>query len=215
MNRLGLEDLAYERIAANTPFSGPDELLAALGAGDYKLSRALAPFRREIERRSEPVIPLRRPAREDAAGSFRVNGVGNLLTSMAKCCRPVPGDPIVGYITSGRGVTIHNQNCNNVVSMSEERSNRLIDVEWGREDSAAYPVEVALTAYHRSGILHDITQVLRDQDIELSSVNMDTDAENIIHLSLRLEVSGLKTLSKALGQLSRVQNVLEVRRHRR
>jgi GTP pyrophosphokinase len=215
LSRLGLEDLAYERITAHTPYARPDDLLVALGAGDYKLSRALSPFRREIERRSEPVVPIRRQHKEDVSGSFRVNGVGNLLTTMGRCCRPVPGDPIVGYITSGRGVTIHNQNCNNVTSLSEERSNRLIDVEWGREDSTAYPVEVAVTAYHRGGILHDITQVIRDQGIELTSVNMDTDAENIIHLSLRLEVAGLKTLSKALGQLSRVQNVLEVRRQRR
>jgi GTP pyrophosphokinase len=215
LGRLGLEDLGYDRIVAQTPYGRADDLLAALGAGDYKLSRALLPFRREIERRAEPVLQTRRRQKSEAPGSFRVNGVGNLFTTMGRCCHPVPGEPIVGYITSGRGVTIHNQNCSNVMSLPEDRRNRLIDVEWGREDSAAYPVEVDISAYHRGGILNDITQVIRDAGIEVTKVNMETDDENIVHLNLQLEVAGLKTLSRTLSQLSRVQNVLDVRRQRR
>ena len=109
LGRLGLEDLGYDRIVAHTPFNRPDDLLAALGAGDYKLSRALAPFRRELERQNGTAIETRPRPLDRQPGTFRVNGVGNLLTNMARCCQPVPGDPIVGYITAGRGVSIHNQ----------------------------------------------------------------------------------------------------------
>ena len=214
LGRLGLEDLGYERIVTHTPYNRPDDLLAALGAGDYKLSRALSPFRRELERQTGAGIEARHQPLPRQPGSFRVNGVGNLLTNMARCCQPVPGDPIVGYITAGRGVSIHNQDCGNIRGLPEERRNRLIEVEWGREDTASYPVEVNVTAYHRTGILHDISQVLKDSGIDVLKVNTETDEENVIRVSLRLEVSGLKTLSKTLGRLSRVQNVLDVRRLR-
>lgn len=214
LGRLGLEDLGYDRIASRTPFQRTDDLLAALGAGDYKLSRALSPFRRELERTADSGIEVRsRPVAREP-GTFRVNGVGNLLTTMARCCQPVPGDPIVGYITTGRGVSIHNRNCRNIQGLSEDRRNRLIDVEWGREDASSYPVEVIVLAYQRSGILHDISQVLKDSGIDVLKVNTETDEENVMRVSLRLEVSGLRTLSKTLGRLSRVQNVLDVRRLR-
>ncbi len=214
LGRLGLEDLGYDRIVSHTPYARPEDLLAALGAGDYKLSRALLPFRRELERRAEPVLETQRRQSGEQPGEFRVNGVGNLLTTMARCCQPVPGDPIVGYITTGRGVTIHNQNCRNVQALTGEKQNRLIDVEWGAQESNAYPVEVEVTAFHRSGILHDISQVIRDAGIDVMKVNMETDDENLVRLSLRLEVSGLKTLSRTLSRLARVQNVLDVRRQR-
>ena len=214
LGRLGLEDVSYDRIVAKTPYSRPEDLLAALGAGDYKLSRALAPFRRELERQAEPVMETRRKPLGRQPESFQVNGVGNLLTTMARCCQPVPGDPIVGYITSGRGVTIHHQSCRNITELTEDRRNRLIDVEWGQEGASSYPVEVEVHAYHRSGILHDISQVLKDNAIDVLKVNTETDAENIVRISMRLEVSGLTTLSRTLSRLSRVQNVLDVRRLR-
>ncbi|MGB5706762.1 MAG: bifunctional (p)ppGpp synthetase/guanosine-3',5'-bis(diphosphate) 3'-pyrophosphohydrolase [Arenicellales bacterium] len=212
LGRLGLEDLGYDRVAEHTPFARTEDLLAALGAGDYKLSRALLPFKRELERRTEPVIEERRSKPAARSNALRVNGVGNLLTTMARCCQPVPGDHIVGYITAGRGVTIHNQRCRNIQDLPKNSQNRLIEVEWGGDAAAAYPVEVLLSAYHRSGILHDITQVLKDSKIDLLKVNMETDSENIARVTLRLEVSGIKTLSRALGQLSKIQNVLDVKR---
>ena len=212
LSRLGLEDLGYDRVTEHTPFTKTEDMLAALGAGDYKLSKALLPFRRELERRAEPVVEERRSKPTARSGAFQVSGVGNLLTTMGRCCHPVPGDLIVGYITTGRGVTIHNQNCRNIQDLPDDLQNRLIEVDWGGEDAAAYPVEVQLSAYHRSGILHDITQVLRDSKIDVLKVNMETDSENIARLSLRLEVSGLKTLSRTLGQLSKIQNVLDVKR---
>lgn len=212
LGRLGLEDLGYDRVAEHTPYSKTEDLLAALGAGDYKLSRALLPFRRELERRAEPVIEERRNKPLNRKSEFQVSGVGNLLTSMGRCCQPVPGDPIVGYITTGRGVTIHNQSCRNIQDLPEDLQNRLIEVDWGGEDSSAYPVEVMLSAYHRSGILHDITQVLKDSKIDILKVNMEVDNENIARVRLRLEVSGLKTLSRTLGQLEKIQNILDVKR---
>ena len=203
LGRLGLDDLSYDRIAADTPFHKTEDLLAALGTNDYKLSRALAPFRRELERKQQDVIEPRKSKPSRRKESFQVQGVGNLLTTMANCCHPVPGEKIVGYITTGRGVTIHNQTCKNILSLDQDLQVRLIDVEWGQQDLSSYPVEVRLSAYQRSGILHDVTQVLKDAKIDVLKVNMETDDENIAQVTLLLEVSGLKALSKTLGNLAK------------
>lgn len=212
LNRLGLLDLGYEKINEHTPYARTDDLLAALGAGDYKLSKALLPFKRELERRSAPVLPRERASSPAARSAFQVNGVGNLLTTMARCCQPVPGDNIVGFITAGRGITIHTERCHNIRNLPEDKRNRLIEVEWGGDQQSAYAVELQVSAYHRTGILHDITQVLKDARLNLLKVNMEVDDENMAAVVLRIEVSGLKTLSRILAQLSRIQNVLEVKR---
>jgi len=212
LSRLGLEDLGYERIVEKTPYPKADDLLAALGAGDYKLSRALLPFRRELEQTQQPILETKKEQPKAKTDSFKVNGVGNLLTTMAKCCQPMPGEQIVGYITTGRGVSIHNRDCHNILGLDTELQNRLIEVEWGTDDASSYPVSVRVVAYNRSGILHDITQVLKDRKVHVLKVNMSTDEENNVMVQLRLEVNGLNSLSKTLMQLSRIQNVQEVKR---
>ena len=212
LNRLGILDLSYEKINEHTPYLRTDDLLAALGAGDYKVSRALLPFKRELERRAEPVIQRPKTNSRRSSDSFKVNGVGNLLTSMARCCQPVLGDQIVGFITTGRGVTIHTQRCINIRNLSAEHQNRLIEVEWGGEQQGAYAVELEVSAYHRTGILHDITQVLKEARLNPLKVNMDVDDENVATVMLRIEVSGLNALRRTLGQLSKIQNVFEVKR---
>ncbi len=214
LGRLGLEALSYDRIVAQTPFQKPDDLLVALGAGDYKLSRALLPFRRELEQESDSGISVKTRLPPSHPGSFQVHGVGNIMTSMAKCCQPVPGEPIVGFISAGRGVIVHNRGCSNLRRLSEDQRNRLIDVDWALVETNAYPVEVDVTAYHRSGILHDISQVLKDGSIEVRKVNTETDEENVIRVRLQLEVGGIKILSQTLGRLSEIPNVLDVKRVR-
>lgn len=212
LSRLGLEDLGYERIVENTPYLKADDLLAALGAGDYKLSRALLPFRRELEQTQQPLIESKKERPKAKADTFKVSGVGNLLTTMAKCCQPMPGEQIVGYITTGRGVSIHNRDCHNILGLDSDLQNRLIEVEWGLDNASAYPVSVSVIAYNRSGILHDITQVLKDRKVHVLKVNMSTDDENNVRVQLSLEVNGLNLLSKTLMQLSRIQNVQDVKR---
>ncbi|MFV2090884.1 MAG: ACT domain-containing protein, partial [Pseudomonadales bacterium] len=213
LSRLGIDDLSYDKIAQQTHFRKTDDMLAALGANDFKLARALAPFRRSIEHseQEKPCKP-RRSHRHRHPDKFSVSGVGNLLTHMANCCDPVPGDPIVGFITAGRGVTIHRQNCNNMANLDDHRRNRLVEVEWGKSDLASYPVEIRISAYHRSGLLNDITQFLKDDKTEVLMLNMETDDEQLANIRLRLEISGLKKLSRILHRLSRIPNVLEVRR---
>ena len=211
LNRLGLEDLSYEKILQPTHFQKMDDLLAAIGSNDYKLSKALGPFKKPQEP-DLPTVLKPKPTQIGAKDDFIVNGVGNLLTNMASCCHPVPGDHILGFITSGRGVTIHRSDCVNIKSLDEARRLRLVEVQWGEKTSASYPVDIEVSAYHRSGLLHDLTEVLKSNKIDLLLVNMETDDEHIASIKLKLSITGLQKLSRILNQLSSVHNVLAVNR---
>lgn len=213
LSRLGLEDLSYDKIARATHFNKVDDLLAALGAGDFKLSRALAPFRRARQPGEPPRPPKPQGAPRGArAGDFSVSGVGNLLTRMANCCSPIPGDPIVGFITVGRGVSIHRQDCANLQNLDAPRRERLIEVRWGKSDLASWPVELRISAYQRSGLLHDITQLFQDEKIAVLKLNTEAGRDNSATIQVTLEISGLKKLNRILRRLERIPNILQVGR---
>jgi GTP pyrophosphokinase len=135
------------------------------------------------------------------------------LTSTARCCSPVPNDPIVGYITRGRGVTIHRQDCGNVLRLRGDDRDRLIEVEWGVSGEAGYLVDIMVEAYDRSGLLRDITAVLANDKINLSGVNTATDErDGIARMNLTLEISDIGQLSRVLSQIGQLPNVVEARR---
>ena len=158
----------------------------------------------------------RRATKKDLSttdGGFKVFGVGNLLTTTAHCCNPVPNDPIVGYITRGRGVTIHRQDCGNVLRLQGEDRDRLIEVEWGTPDDETYQVDIAVEAYDRSGLLRDITSVLANDKINLSGVNTLTDKQDgIARMNLTIEITDISQLSRVLAKIGQLPNVVKARR---
>lgn len=135
------------------------------------------------------------------------------MTSTARCCSPVPNDPIIGYITRGRGVTIHRQDCGNVLRLQGEDRDRLIEVEWGGQSDETYLVDIAVEAYDRSGLLRDITAVLANDKINLNGVNTATDErDGIARMSLTLEIADIGQLSRVLTRIGQLPNVVEARR---
>lgn len=212
--RLGMEHLGYDKITRKTNFHTTDDMLAALGANDFKVSKALAPFRRP-NHLPEQSIPLKRPRTTHRSPSnLQVDGVPDLLTRMANCCNPIPGDAVIGFITAGRGVSIHRQNCANMRTLEAHRRDRVVEVQWGDADvaSASYVVEIHITAYQHDGLLNELTQFLLKEKIEVLKLNMNTDTENISHIQLRLEISDRQKLDFILNKLSRIPNVLHVKR---
>lgn len=212
LTRLGKKELAYEKIARAAGFEKNDDFLAALGGGDLTAAKALSPFRDESE--TPPPQKTRRKRARGKRGAFRVSGVGNLLTRMAHCCRPIPGDDITGYITSGQGVSIHRRDCANIVALDEPRRARLVEVQWSDADSAAYPVEIRVQAYARGGLVNDITQLLKEDKVLLRALEQHADAgdEQLAWVHLQLEISGVQRLGQIMRRLQRVANVREVRR---
>ena len=215
-HRLGVSDLPIERLADHFKHKQVDDLLAAIGRGDITPGH-LANVIGDMVPRPEPIVqPRRRLSKKQQTsgdGGFKILGVGNLLTATARCCSPVPNDPIVGYITRGRGVTIHRQDCGNVLRLQGDDRDRLIEVEWGMPTETGYQVDIMVEAYDRSGLLRDITSVLANEKINLTGVNTATDKrDGIARMSLTLEISDIEQLSRVLSQIGQLPNVVEARR---
>ena len=215
-HRLGVTDLPIERLADHFKHKQVDDLLAAIGRGDITPGH-LANVIGDMVPRPEPIVqPRRRLSKKQQTsgdGGFKILGVGNLLTATARCCSPVPNDPIVGYITRGRGVTIHRQDCGNILRLQGDDRDRLIEVEWGMPTETGYQVDIMVEAYDRSGLLRDITSVLANEKINLTGVNTATDKrDGIARMSLTLEISDIEQLSRVLSQIGQLPNVVEARR---
>jgi len=215
-HRLGISDLPIDKLAARFKYKQVEELLAAIGRGEITPGH-LANAASELLPRQEPQEqPRPRQSRKQQAATtpgFRIRGVGNLLTSLARCCSPVPNDPIIGYITRGRGVTIHRQDCGNVLRLQGEERARLIEVEWGTSAHENYPVDISIEAYDRSGLLRDITTLLANEKINVTGVTTATDTrDGIARMSLSLLITDINQLSRVLSQISQLPNVVEARR---
>jgi GTP pyrophosphokinase len=141
-----------------------------------------------------------------------VQGVRHLLTHLAHCCEPKPGDAITGYVTLGRGVAIHREDCHNILQLPEDKRARLIEVSWG-QDGESYPVEIEIRAIDRKGLLKDITQILAHEHVNiLRTFSLTDQTDQTVRLEVTAEVSDLGQLSLALDKLEQVHNVLSAQR---
>jgi GTP diphosphokinase / guanosine-3',5'-bis(diphosphate) 3'-diphosphatase len=210
IKRLGT-DIRHETLADLFGYKDTDDFLAAIGQGDINTQQIAAQIIEAEHTQnadSDVGAPYAPPAPQVSTGALSVLGTGGLLTNLGRCCHPLPGDPIIGYVTRGRGVTIHRQDCPNILRTSEQE--RLIDVNWGPAEQT-YPVMVKITAYDRSGLLRDISAVIANQHVSMSSVSSSTQ-KNIATIYATLQVPSISQLSRVLTKLERLHNVLEVRR---
>ena len=142
-----------------------------------------------------------------------MRGVGNLLTQIAPCCRPVPYDTIVGFITRGKGVTVHRADCGNVLNLREHERERLIDVGWGEEGGRRYRVELRIEAYDRQGLLRDVSTLLSSQDVDVVSVNTLSDPiEQTADMRIGLHIGDVAALATVMERLRQLRNVRTVER---
>ncbi len=144
------------------------------------------------------------------APRLEVMGVGDLLTNLATCCRPVNGDPIVGFVTRGRGITVHREDCSNVLNISEPE--RLVPVTWGNHGEETFPVTIQIKAWDRVGLLKDVSTLLADERVNIVSVLTTTHDDRSVTLYATVEVEGISQLSTILQKLEGVRDVYEVRR---
>jgi GTP pyrophosphokinase len=212
--RLNVKDVPMEAIASRLKYADVDALWVALGAGDItsaSIPTALQHIRGTgLSERTRPRRPRRKSEASDAAA---VSGVGDLLCNFARCCRPVPPEAIVGYITQGRGVSIHRQDCGNFLGLNQRHPERVLEISWGHSDSAAYPVDLSVHAFDRSGLIRDITAVLADNDTNVTDLKSHTDKESLqVVMELSIEVPDLPTLSTIIAKVEQIPNVVSVRR---
>jgi len=210
LRRLSLEFKA-DQVAQMFRKDNPDEFFAKVGTGDIHPASVAAKLVAKLSAEQDLGLPPPEPGRLPALDTgVRVKNVGDLLTNLARCCNPVPGDPIVGYITRGRGVTIHRKDCPNILSTTERE--RLIEVSWG-EDLKTYPVSVRIRAYDRTRLLRDIGEVLGNEDVSMVSGDIVTQREkNLATFTVVLQVTDISQFSRVLAKLEQLPNVLEARR---
>ena len=152
--------------------------------------------------------------RSDESGVF-IDGVGNLLTHIAKCCSPVPGDAINGYITLGKGVSIHRQDCSNILQLEEDEPERIIQVSWGGAPDKVYSVDVLIEAFDRHGLLRDVTALLDSEKINVIAMQTLSDKNlNTVDMQVTIEVKNFNALSRALTRLNQLPNIAAARRKR-
>ncbi|CAG0932696.1 GTP pyrophosphokinase [Thermoflexales bacterium] len=210
LRRLSLDTMSHDSVAKLFSFDKVDDFFEKIGAGDIS-SQAIVSKVIEADRKANPpleeTVPMVPVSRPEVQGLV-VRGTGGMLTQLAKCCKPVPGDPIVGFVTRGRGVTIHHANCVNILNSSE--SERLIEVSWGTSQRT-YPVTVKISAYDRDGLLRDVATVVAGENVSMSSVHVTTN-KNIATFVATLEIAGTAQLSKLMDRIERLPNVIEVKR---
>ncbi len=182
----------------------PDELYVALGCGDLNIGRVLGKII-ETKPPDDTLVTVPPSSESQATDSFAVLGLKGLLTSTARCCNPTPGDPIIGYITRGRGATIHRQDCPNILRIRDRE--RLVKVTWG-ENVRTYPVPIRIKAYDRQGLMSDITTLLNNENVNIIKADVRVN-KNIADLPLTIEVKDIAQLSRILARLENLPNVLE------
>jgi len=219
LRRLGITDVSYEKLSAKLGFTDGDDFFVAIAHSEIKSSRFVkaaldltAPRKTELE-----TIPLTRRKivrqTQTQAGSVTIQGIGNLMSHMAKCCKPVPGDEIAGYITLGRGVSIHRSDCSNLLRYTNASPDRIISVEWGEKTEETFPVDVHVLAIDRQGLLRDITAVLANDKVNLIAANTYSDhKKHLAQMRLTLEIININELSRVLARINQLSNVIDVKR---
>lgn len=215
LSRLNVHDTAPNEVATHLKMADVDALYVALGAGDVTPGAIATALQQLSSDGRGSAQPAKRSGKRAGGASRRISirGVDDLLCNLARCCRPMPPEIIAGYITLGRGVSIHRHDCGNFRSLHARHPERVIEVEWGDATDVNYPAELVLYAYNRHGLLRDISSVLADEKIGVDSVQTKSEKQSLqATMELQLSVPGLAALSRTIARLEQLPNVTSVRR---
>ena len=207
LRRLGVPLNKQEEISRLFKYESLEDFLAAIGCGDVSTQQIAVKLSTPQE--IPEVAHMITSDSQQIGSAIQVMGVGDLLTHVAKCCNPVPGDEIIGYITRTRGVTVHRKDCPNIAN--EDEKERLVKVEWG-QTGQYYPVSIKIEAEDRVGLLRDMTALVSDEKVNIASVSSIEHEDGITSLFLTLQITNIKQLSRLLTKLEKVIGVLSVSR---
>ena len=209
LQRLGIPEANFEKMARNLGIKSPDEMFVDLGTGDLSVSKVIKEISETEENANLLTANIPKP---DITSTEAVDIVGlrGLLTTMGRCCNPAPGDQIIGYITRGRGATIHRQDCPNILRLGLKERERIVRVDWGQQ-VRTFPVPIRIKAYDRQGLMSDVTNLLSDEGVNIADAQVNVN-RSLAELRLIVEVEDISQLSKVLTRLENVPNVMEAHR---
>jgi guanosine-3',5'-bis(diphosphate) 3'-pyrophosphohydrolase len=203
---VGLDKIAD--VARGYGHESIDDLFAAIGYGATSAQQVV--MRLGVLDDGQIALPTVAPPQPARTGGVRVKGVGDLLVRFAKCCHPIPGDPIVGFITRGKGVTVHLRSCSTVIN--EREISRLIEVEWESAPAQTYPIAVRVEAYDRTGLLSDITQVMAENKVNILAANVGVNPDHTAAVAMTIQVASVAQLAKVMSRIEQLKDVLSVQR---
>ena len=215
LQRLGKTAVNHEQLAQQLGFAHADDLYVAVAKEDFSLRHIDAAFKPVApDTGGQPPARLTTPAPKDSgtgASGVLVQGVGSLLTQLARCCRPAPPDAIGGFVTRGRGVSVHRLDCPSFTQLVRRDPERVIDVSWGETADAVYPVDIVVHAHDRDGLLRDLSEVFARLRLNVIGVNTQSKA-SLAHMVFTVQVSGADVLQRTLAALAEVTGVLSAQR---
>ena len=199
-----------------------DDLFAAIGSGNTRLLQVVHCLQQQDEKSKpeveiDPQSLIRQPQQTDTqtgdSNGITVSGVGNLLTHMAKCCQPVPGDEILGFITQGRGISVHRVDCDQLANSLNQQPEREVEVQWGGSNNKSYQVSINIIGGDRQGLLRDISTIISNERVSIIGIESNTDnAKQSMSMTIKVEIANNEALTRLLAKLKQLDDVTEVKR---
>lgn len=213
--RAGLQQINLQKVAMRFKYKDDQSFFIAIGKGALKAAQVVHLIQSEQKQESHPAptsIPTSKK-QKNLAGELTIAGTDDLLTRIARCCKPIPGDDIVGFITQGRGVSIHRQDCNNISNLMQFYTGRLIDVSWDNKQLSSYYADLQIRAIGREHVLKEIPAVLANLKIDLIALNSTISKKtNMIYITMTIQIQDLAQLKLLAQQIQHLPNVIDVQR---
>ena len=205
-----VDETTLKAVARDVQYNELPDFYAAIGYGDLSAQSVVLKLVARQPATETPLTPIPPTPKESMSGNVRVNGTSNLLSNLAQCCKPVPGDPIRGYVTRGKGVSVHRATCMNIINA--QYPERIVDVEWDRSAREMFAVSLKIEAWDRTGLLRDIATVIAAQNTNLTGVEVQVYDDKTAVISAGVEVASLSDLSRLLEKIEQVKDVHTVAR---
>lgn len=216
LTRLGIEVDDTPKLLQRFNVNSMDELMVAIGGGDIKITHVVHFIQSQTAKAEPPEIDPRlisKPIQPTAKSHVVVQGVGNLMTHMAGCCHPLPGDGIIGYITQGRGIAVHRDDCDQFKTLQEQHPERVVEATWGDQYASGYEVNIRIVAHDRNGLLRDITSILANEKANVLRMSSNSDvARQTATIYMTMELYNLDSLNKLLSKINQIDDVIEAKR---
>ncbi|MBQ0720014.1 MAG: bifunctional (p)ppGpp synthetase/guanosine-3',5'-bis(diphosphate) 3'-pyrophosphohydrolase [Gammaproteobacteria bacterium] len=206
---LGIDLAQLDSIASKFNKHGAEGLYAAIGAGDVSSTQVIRAAQGSLKVAGRPAPSRQSNASRYADSAFYIYGVGNLLTRVARCCGPQPGDDICGYLTANHGVTVHRTDCGALLRLQAEEPRRVLQVSWGGAPEQRYPVKIQVASYDRAGLLRDLTRLVDGEGLFIATLNSVETKEGLIETEFSTEVVSMEELSNLLAKLCQIDNVVD------
>jgi len=213
LQRLGVKSAPMPELLRELELDSAESLHEALGLGEISAAQVAGAMQRLLHTRETRIERARPHASTARPPEAEVQGIGDLLSTYARCCKPVPPEPIAGYITVGRGVSIHSQACANLARLTLKSPARVLAVDWGKLAGGEFPVDIEVQAFDRRGLVRDVSAALADEKISIQGMTTVTDKQDsVAHMRIAISISGLPQLSKVLARIAQLPNVISARR---